>query len=253
MQLNFKKIGQGNPMLILHGVFGSLDNWANIGKKLSSHFSVYLIDQRNHGESQHSDEFTYKAMVEDLKDLMQRESIENPIMIGHSMGGKTVMNFAMKYPDAFDKMIVIDMAPKAYPPQHKDILKALNSISIKTIKTRKEADSQIAGLIHEFGVRQFLLKNMRRIENGFEWKINLPVITKSFENIYENIQNKHPISNPVLFIRGGNSNYILDRDIATITSLFPHSEVKTIVGAGHWVHVENPTALIEMILEFAHE
>ncbi|UII33721.1 alpha/beta fold hydrolase [Fulvivirga ulvae] len=251
MKLNYREIGEGKPLIILHGLFGSSDNWMSVAKELEGHFKMYLIDQRNHGQSPHSDEFNYAAMASDLSEFIEEHRIENPSILGHSMGGKTAMNFAINHADKWDKLIVVDIAPRAYPVHHDTILKGLKSIDVDNLKSRGEADKQLAEYVRDLGTRQFLLKNLaRKSEGGFEWKINLPVIDKNIEAMGEGIQQQLAIEKDVLFIRGENSDYIQDKDNILIVQLFPNSEVKTVKNAGHWVHAEQPEALLEIIREF---
>lgn len=249
--MNFKKIGQGAPIIILHGVFGSSDNWLSIGKVLGEHNTVYLPDLRNHGDSFHDDVFTYEAMVNDLVELIEKEKIQDPIIIGHSMGGKVAMKFAVNHPDLFDKLVVVDIAPRTYRPHHQQILEGLKAIDLSQINSRKEADDILAKYVPEIGVRQFLLKNLGRDENkNFVWKLNLPVIDKNIENVGEGIEEQIAISKPTLFLRGGNSRYIKNEDIINIVAIFPNAEVKTIEGAGHWLHAEKPEEFIEIVRHF---
>lgn len=249
--MNFKKIGEGAPIIILHGVFGSSDNWLSIGKVLGEHNTVYLPDLRNHGDSFHDDVFTYEAMVNDLVEMIEKEKIQDPIIIGHSMGGKVAMKFAVNHPDLFDKLVVVDIAPRAYRPHHQQILEGLKAIDLSQINSRKEADDTLAKYVPEMGVRQFLLKNLSRDEDkNFVWKLNLPVIDKNIENVGEGIEEQIAISKPTLFLRGGNSRYIKNEDIINIVAIFPNAEVKTIEGAGHWLHAEKPEEFIEIVRHF---
>lgn len=251
MQLNYKELGEGKPLIILHGVFGSSDNWLTIGRKLSENRKVYLIDQRNHGDSPHSDEFTYEAMAQDLSQFIKDHSIDNPIIIGHSMGGKTAMYFAVKHPDLFEKLVVVDIAPKAYPVHHQTILEGLSSINLSELKSRGDAEKQLAAYVPEKPVRQFLLKNLTRDENkNFTWKINLPVIKEKIDQVVVGLEPNLSCDKPTLFIRGKNSGYIADEDNITIMNFFPNSEVKTIHGAGHWVHAEKPEEFLNTITDF---
>lgn len=251
MKLYHREIGEGKPLIILHGLFGSSDNWMSIAKELEGHFKMYLVDQRNHGQSPHSDEFNYTAMANDLNEFIEEHGIENPSILGHSMGGKTAMNFAINHADRWDKLIVVDIAPRAYPVHHDTILKGLKSIDVDNLKSRGEADKQLAEYVKDMGTRQFLLKNLaRKSDGGFEWKINLPVIDKKIEAMGEGIEQQLAIEKDVLFIRGEKSDYIQDRDNILIVQLFPNSEVKTVKNAGHWVHAEQPKALLEMVTEF---
>lgn len=250
-KLNFKKLGEGKAVIIMHGVFGSLDNWLTVGKKLAENFEVYLLDLRNHGDSFHDEEFTYEAMANDLAAFIESEKIEDPVIIGHSMGGKVAMKFAVNAPASFDKLIVVDIAPRAYRPHHQEILDGLKSIDLQNLKSRKDADDQLSKHISELGVRQFLLKNLSRDREGnFQWKLNLPVIDANIGNVGEGLEDKLASDKPTLFIRGENSNYISNKDNISIVSFFPNSEIKTVSNAGHWVHAENPDELIGYIEEF---
>ncbi|MEM8568977.1 MAG: alpha/beta fold hydrolase [Bacteroidota bacterium] len=252
MNLFFREMGKGQPLIILHGLFGASDNWISIGKVLSEQFKVYLVDQRNHGQSPHADEFSYPAMAEDLREFIEQHEIDNPIILGHSMGGKTAMQFALENQDAFDKLIVVDIGPKAYPVHHRTILDGLLSINLSTLASRGEADKQLAEYIPELGVRQFLLKNLGRGSSGFKWKINLPVINERIEIIGHGTEGKLLTDKEVLFIRGENSNYILDEDIALINETFPTARLETVENAGHWVHAEKPQVVIDIVSAFTN-
>ncbi|UII28120.1 alpha/beta fold hydrolase [Fulvivirga maritima] len=252
MELNYKVIGEGKPLIILHGVFGSADNWLTIAKELAEHhFKVYLLDQRNHGDSPHIDEFSYQAMADDLHEFIEKHELDKPFILGHSMGGKAAMKFSVNYSDEWEKMIVVDIAPKAYPVHHDKILAGLKSIDLDAIKSRGDADKQLAEHVPDLGTRQFLLKNLARNDSGgYKWKLNLEVIDKNIEAIGEGQEDRLAIEKEVLFIRGGKSDYVKDSDIILITQLFPNAEVKTIAGAGHWVHAEKSKEVIELILDF---
>lgn len=250
MKLNFKKSGSGPPLVILHGLFGSLDNWFSIAKELVEHYTLYLVDQRNHGDSPHAEEWNYAVMVEDLKELMDEEGLEKIYLMGHSMGGKTVMNFALKYPKAVEKLIVADIAPRYYPIHHQSILEGLNSLNLSEIKSRKEADDQLAQYIPELGVRQFLLKSLTRDSDGFVWKINLSVISKNIENVGEALPEGGKYKGPTLFLAGANSNYIQQKDMTDMERFFPNYELEFIANAGHWLHAEQPHAVVEEMRRF---
>ena len=251
MKLNFKKFGEGSPLLILHGLFGSLDNWQTLGKILAEKNTVYLIDLRNHGKSPHSESFSYLDMVKDVAELIEDESLEKVSILGHSMGGKTAMTFAAEFPQYLDKLIVVDIAPKKYAPHHKEIIDALYSLDLSVIKSRREADEIMKQKIAVDGTRLFLLKNLNREkEGGYSWKMNLDLLTNEIEKVIDITPIPFPIQIPTLFIRGGSSGYILDSDFDRIEELFPSSEIETIEGAGHWVHAEKPRELLELITEF---
>ena len=251
MKLNFKKFGEGNPIFILHGLFGSLDNWQTLGKILAENYTVYLVDLRNHGKSPHSDSFSYLDMVNDVAELIEDENLDKVSIIGHSMGGKTAMTFAAEYPQYLEKLIVVDIAPKKYPPHHQEIIDALYSLDLPQLKSRREANELMSKSIKTDGTRLFLLKNLKREkEGGYSWKMNLDMLSKEIEKVIDITPIPFPILIPTLFIRGGESEYILDSDIETIDKLFPSSDIETIDGAGHWVHAEKPKELLELITEF---
>ena len=250
MKLNFKKTGTGKPLVILHGLFGSADNWFSIAKELEKDFTLYLVDQRNHGDSPHSEEWNYEVMVEDLKELIDEEGLDKIYLMGHSMGGKTAMNFAVEYPERVDRLIVADIAPRYYEVHHQTILEGLNSIKLDQIKSRKEADDQLAKYIDEVGIRQFLLKSLGRNSEGFVWKINLPVITENIEEVGEELDSDGKYEGPTLFLGGSNSNYIRQEDIPDILEHFPNYQIEFVQDAGHWLHAEKPEAVIQEVRRF---
>lgn len=250
MKLNYRKVGEGKPLVILHGLFGSADNWFSIARELDKEFTMYLVDQRNHGDSPHDDEWNYEVMVEDLKELLDEEGLEKAYLMGHSMGGKTVMNFALNYPERVEKLIVADIAPRYYPVHHESILEGLNSLDLKAINSRKEADDALANYISEPGIRQFLLKSLGRDADGFAWKINLPVITKNIENVGEALPEGESFDGPTLFLAGANSNYVQQKDLPEMLEFFPNYELEFVQNAGHWLHAEQPHAVVEEIRKF---
>ncbi len=251
MELNYKKLGEGKALIILHGLFGTLDNWMTLAKALSEHYTVYLVDQRNHGLSPHSDTFNYDAMADDLVEFIKTHHIDQPSIIGHSMGGKTAMTFALQHPDMWDHLVVVDIAPKAYPVHHQQIIDALKSLPVASITSRNEADEMLARDITDFGQRQFLLKNLqRKKEGGFEWKMNLEVIEKNIDEIGKGVENPLTTAKKVMFVRGGNSHYVKDDDYILINQLFPNARIETIQEAGHWVHAEKPDELLALLQDF---
>ncbi len=251
MELNYKEFGQGDPIIILHGMFGTLDNWQTIAKQLAETNTVYIIDQRNHGRSPHTDEMDYVLMAEDLKNFMEANWIYSAIIIGHSMGGKTAMQFALEYPDMVEKLIVVDIAPKAYEGGHALIFEALFSVDINALESRKEADVILQEKIPDFGVRQFLLKNLsRNKKGGYQWKMNLNAIYNAYSTILGNVSGDIPVDVPTLFIRGGKSDYILDTDEALLKEYFSDSTLSTVENAGHWVHAETPKELLNLVKNF---
>lgn len=255
IKLNYKQYGtSGRHIIILHGLFGTLDNWQTISRELGDRYIVTAFDLRNHGRSPHSDEFSVSVMASDVYEMMQELRIPSAVIIGHSMGGKVAMVFSMAYPAVTDGMVSIDMAPKQYMRGHDDIFEALERVDLN-VGSRKEVDDVLAQGIADYGTRQFLMKNLsRRYDgNGFEWKMNLPVIKANYEDIIDPIDTYNVYEGPALFIRGGKSNYILDEDKIHIKKLFPYAEFLTIEDAGHWVHADKPQDTYNAIAEFADE
>jgi len=239
-------------VLILHGVFGSSDNWLTVSKKIAStEHTVYLIDQRNHGRSPHSDRLDYPSMAADLREFIEEENIQNPILMGHSMGGKTVMEYVVRWPGEVKKLVVIDIAPKAYAVHHTRLLEGLSSISLPDLTSRQEADEILSGFEPSPGVRQFLLKNLFKNErHAFEWRFNLPVLKTDMPLIGKAITTERPLTLPTLFIRGAKSDYILDNDWSEIKKMFPEATLVTIPDAGHWVQAEQPALFLEAVSEW---
>ncbi|WP_031525612.1 alpha/beta fold hydrolase [Dyadobacter crusticola] len=256
MQLNFKQVGEhGKPVIILHGVFGLLDNWSGISKTIAEQgYRVYLVDQRNHGRSPHAGPLDFPTFAADLKEFIEEHSLENPILIGHSMGGKTVMQYAVTYPGTYEGLVVVDIGPKGYPIHHARILEGLNAIPVDQIESRNEADEILSEYEPILAVRQFLLKNLyRKDEGGFAWRFNLPLLTTDMSNVGEEIRYESPIQGPVLFIRGEKSNYIQDGDFAGIQEMFPEARFETIADAGHWVQAEKPQEFVAAVTRFFDE
>ncbi|MGB0524232.1 MAG: alpha/beta fold hydrolase [Flammeovirgaceae bacterium] len=254
MDLHYKKIGDtGQPLIILHGVFGSSDNWMTLGRKFAESHQVYLVDNRDHGRSPHTNEFTYDAMKEDLRRFIENQEIENPIITGHSMGGKVSMLFALQYPELYDKLVVVDIAARSYPIHHGDILDGLNAIDTSAISSRKEADALLAASEPNFAVRQFLLKNLYRDkEKGFQWRFNLDAITNGIENISIEIAGDQPNYKPTLFMRGLKSHYVADEDKPHLAQLFPQAQFLDFEDAGHWIHAEKPLAFYNAVMDFVN-
>lgn len=249
--LNYKELGQGHPILILHGLFGTLDNWQTIAKYLAEDFSVYMLDLRNHGRSPHLDDMNYALMAEDVRQFMEAHWLHEAYVMGHSMGGKVAMQLALDNPDMVEKLIVVDIAPRTYSGSHYEIFAALLSLDLAHISDRAEAEAHLYQYEKDPGVVQFLMKNLsRKKEGGFEWKMNLPVIHQHYPEILANITGEHPFEHPALFIRGARSRHIQDSDLPEIQRLFPAAQIETIADAGHWVHADQPAALLEQVKRF---
>lgn len=250
MKLHYREMGEGQPMVILHGLFGFSDNWQTHAKKLAEYYRIILVDLRNHGHSEWSDAFSYDLMAEDIKELFDDLGLRKVILVGHSMGGKVAMLFAQKYDEYLEKLIVVDIGVKAYPMHHQHILAGMHAIDLEKIKVRSEAEAILKEHIDSDGVRQFLLKNLYWKEKGqLAWRMNLSVLEREMENILSALPEKE-VMLPTLFIRGELSNYILDEDFDHIEELFPDSDLITINGAGHWVHAEAPDEFMDAVLGF---
>jgi len=250
--LHANREGSGTPFLILHGFLGMGDNWKTLGNRFAENgFEVHMIDQRNHGRSFHDDKFGYEVMAEDLKYYCDYNNLKNVILLGHSMGGKTAMLFATKYPEYVSKLIVADIAPKDYPQHHQDILKGLSSLDFKAMDSRGDADDQLKKYISSRGIRQFLLKNLYRIgQDDFALRINLPVLIKHIEEVGKALPEDAIYTGDVLFMRGERSGYIEDMDMLQIHNHFPKAKLVTIPKSGHWLHAENPEAFFEEAMPF---
>lgn len=249
--LFYKTFGEGQPLLILHGLFGSSDNWTTLAKQFAETNQVWLIDQRNHGRSFHCDEFDYWAMSDDLLELIEENELENIILLGHSMGGKTAMTFTQQHPEYINKLIVADIGPKQYPIHHQTILKGLNALNFDEIKSRKESEEVLSDYISDASTRQFLLKNLYWEIPGkkLNWRFNLHVLSREIHNIVEGLP-RQIVETKTLFIRGLKSDYILDEDIKDIKSQFINSEIKSIENAGHWLHAEAPETFKKIVTDF---
>lgn len=251
MDLNFKTFGSGPPVIILHGLFGTLDNWQTVARQLSENFTVFILDLRNHGRSPHAPQHDYPAMAEDLRAFMEHHWMYKAHIIGHSMGGKAAMYFALHHPDWVEKLVVVDIAPKKYPRGHDTILKALLSVDLAQARERSDVETTLSTYIDDPGVRLFLMKNLsRKPEGGFEWKMNLPVLNDQYENILVEMTTDAPFENPALFVRGERSDYVLEEDLPLIKKLFPSATLVTVPDAGHWVHAEQPAVLLKILHGF---
>jgi esterase len=251
MNLFFRKYGSGNPLLILHGLFGLSDNWNTLAKQFSEHgLEVYTLDLRNHGLSPHSEDWDYSVMAADIAELIDELGLSDCILLGHSMGGMVAMQVALHFPQKIARLIVLDMAPKVYPPPHDGVLEGLLAVDLKVIKTRKEADKVLSGYIKDEGTKQFLLKNLYwKDDTTLAWRFNLPVLAKKREVVGIPFDSSSSVSNvPALFIKGEKSDYILDSDHQLIKRIFPNARFISIPNAGHWVHAEQPKLFFEAVL-----
>jgi len=250
MILFHRAYGEGQPLVILHGLFGQSDNWTTLARAWSNRFKVIVIDQRNHGQSQHDAAFSYEAMADDLAETLDALNLDLVQLLGHSMGGKTAMFFAQNHPQRISKLIVADIAPRYYAPHHSEIISALKSLPVEMLKDRNSADAELAKGIPDFGTRQFLLKNLYRNDSGgFSWRFNLEAICSHILEVGKALPDS-PVAVPALFVRGAKSSYITDQDEIEIARQFKHAQFETISNAGHWLHAEQPEAFSKVVLEF---
>ncbi|XCF06903.1 alpha/beta fold hydrolase [Tamlana crocina] len=252
MVLHSNIIGEGKPFVILHGFLGMSDNWKTLGGQFSElGFEVHLVDQRNHGRSFHSDQFSYELLAEDLKNYCETNKLEDIVLLGHSMGGKTAMLFSALYPELVSKLLVADISPRFYPVHHDTILNGLSQLDFSEIKSRGQADKVLSEYVSDFGTRQFLLKNLYWVEKGqLGLRINLEVLKNEVAEVGESLPAHATFEKDTLFLRGDRSEYIGVDDENIIKSHFPNSEIVTIANSGHWLHAENPKDFFEAVERF---
>ena len=256
--LNYRITGEGSPLILLHGLFGSLDNLGGIARRLEDQWQIHALDERNHGSSPHTETMDYPAMAKDVIAYMDSQGIEKASLLGHSMGGKVAMQVALQAPERVDKLIVADIAPVSYKPRHDAILEGLTGIDLTGVRSRQDADKLMAGFVGEPGVRQFLLKNLERIpreqqEEGaatFRWRLNLPVIDACYENLARAPEGEGPFPGPVLFLKGADSAYIQEKHRDDIQRLFPQAQLRIIQDTGHWLHAEKADTFAALCRRF---
>ncbi len=268
MHLFYRHEGTGFPIVIVHGLYGSSDNWLTVAKKLSAEYQVFSVDQRNHGRSPNSDDHSYESLRNDLAEFFDEHHLEKAVVMGHSMGGKTAMSFAADYPERVEKLIIVDIAPKDYfllndESQyylHNHILLAMLGIDFTKIESRKQVEISLLEQIGHPEIVQFLLKNVHRNKetHQFEWRLNVPVLYDNLDEIIKGVnarwfEDRLPIFDyPVLFIKGALSNYILPEDYPSIRRIYPEAKIVEIPDAGHWLHAEQPQLFMEAIWNFLH-
>jgi esterase len=261
MELFYRTVGEGQPLVILHGLYGASDNWHTIAGKLSDKFKVVIPDLRNHGQSPHDDEMDFKVMSEDVTGLLDRLNIQKCILLGHSMGGKLAMQIALGHAHRVEKLVVVDVAPRSYLSAyskhyefHKQVIGKMKSLDIHRLQSRQEAEEKLMEAAGSIQVVQFLLKNLKsKKEGGYEWKLNMDAIHRSLHKLIDGLgdgQGKVTLQTPALFIKGALSDYIEEGDMAQIKEIFPQSRIETVEGTGHWVHAEKMDAFLEILLNF---
>ena len=251
MNLHFEAVGEGRPLIILHGLLGSADNWRSMSRRLGAHYQVFAVDLRNHGRSPHSDIFDYDVMVADLREFVEQQALTRIMLLGHSIGGKVAMQFAIDYSEQVDSLVIVDIGPKPYEPSQRYILEALRSLDLTRCKSFADVDAALAAEVSGESLRQFLLKNLARDENGrLRWKVHLEAIDRNYDKLARGLAPGRTFDKPTLFIRGGRSNYIEDDDALLIRQIFPRAEIATLPEAGHWVHVDAPEEFFQTVLNF---
>ncbi len=267
MKLFFRQLGAGYPLVILHGLYGSSDNWISVGRALSDKYEVFLIDQRNHGQSPHSPSHTYEDLSQDLLQFLDDHNLEQPIIVGHSMGGKVAMQFASTYPHRVKGLVVVDILPSSYRKdlgvgleqenQHAKILSSLLMLPIGSATSRDDLDTAFAQNIKDDRVRQFLLKSVKRSHTGgFQWQLNVEGLSQNLPALMNSVLpegGQQPLHVPTLFLRGEKSPYVHTEGVKKISSWFENYQIKTIANAGHWVHAENPQDLMAELNRFANK
>ncbi|MFO8099210.1 MAG: alpha/beta fold hydrolase [Salinibacter sp.] len=253
MKLHYKKYGtDGPPLLVLHGLLGARGNWHTLcSTAFQDVATVYAVDQRNHGRSPHTDRIDYPTMAADVRSFLSRHDLGAAALLGHSMGGKTAMQTALRYPERVERLIVVDMAPGAYPPQHEEVLAALARIDPTEYDSREAIDDELATDVPSWPIRQFLLKNLHYDGTQYTWQMNLEAIRAHYDDILAPVQAQGgSYDGPALFVRGGDSDYVGEDDRSDIHSLFPNARIETIDGAGHWVHADAPDVLAGLVTDF---
>jgi esterase len=250
--LHHRILGEGPALIILHGLFGSLNNWQTLARRFAAGRAVHLLDQRNHGRSPHDARHDYALLGADLLEYMDQQGLRDATLLGHSMGGKVAMQAALVAPGRVDRLIVVDIAPRAYDPAHDDLMEALASLDLSSCATREEADARL--LVPDATVRQFLLTNLKRDDAGrLGWRMNLPALREQYPHLLQAVTGPAPYPGPALFVAGGTSAYIQSGDEAGIRALFPLARIVTIQGAGHWVHAARPEEFAREVEHFLAE
>ena len=252
MILHSRIEGSGTPLLIIHGFLGMSDNWKSFSPLYAAQgFQVHLLDLINHGKSFHSTDFSYDLMAQDVLEYCKAHQLKKTAIIGHSMGGKVAMLFATRYPEMVEKLIIADIGPKYYPPHHQDILAGLNAVDFSKKPSRSDVEETLYPYIPDFGTRQFLMKNLYWIQpDQLAFRFNLEVFNANIEVIGAALPEDSIFEKPTLFIRGGNSKYILEADLPKMEKNFPNFKLATIPGVGHWLHAENPKMFFEETAHF---
>lgn len=249
--LNYREYGEGQPVFILHGLLGMMDNWHSFAKELGESYRVITLDQRNHGRSFHSGQFDYRLLAADLRKLMDEMAVSKAHIIGHSMGGKALMQFLADYPDYADRSIVVDIAARNYRGGHENIFRALLDIDLSEVDSRQDVQGKLMTALDDLGVVLFLMKNLSRHPDGYyQWKANITALWENYDAILTSVEPPAPVKKPVLFVSGDSSGYIQESDRADLARLFPDARFQTIEDAGHWVHADQKDKLLVTVRAF---
>lgn len=260
MNLHFKELGQPHaaapPLVMLHGLFGSSDNWLGVAPKLAQNARVFLVDLRNHGLSPHSDDMTFALMADDIAEFLDARQLNRARVLGHSLGGKVAMQFALTFPARLDRLVVVDIAPRAYAPEHESLFKALLALDLKQYHSRTQIEESLAPAIPDLTLRRFLLKNLKSSSSSsssmrsFDWRIPLNSLFASYPKLCEALTFPNTFPGPMLFLRGGQSPYVSDADAPLIHQFFPQAAIETIPTARHWVHADAPDEFVKRVSDF---
>jgi pimeloyl-ACP methyl ester carboxylesterase len=254
MELHYKAYGEpsSKSIIILHGLFGLGDNWVSIARKLSSQYYVVVPDHRNHGLSPHTNDFSLSLMASDVKMLMESLGLSKPVVLGHSMGGKVAMHFALEYPDLISGLIVADISTKEsyVRPEHQQIIDQFSELPLDSFSSLQEIQNHLITHLPSPKLAFMVLKNIKRKGDTFLWKLNVQGILNNISSIMQSIESDESYMNAVSFIKGGDSDYILEEDVAELQKNFPFAEVKTIKKASHWLHADNPEAFLMYVNEY---
>jgi len=250
MQLNYQRSGQGEPLILVHGLFGSLENLGMIKRHMQAFFDVISVDLPDHGQSFYTQQFSYQEYAQSILSLMDTLDLAKANILGHSLGGKIAMYLALNHPNRVNKLVVADIAPVAYSPRHQAVLAGLNAVNLNQITDRKQAERQMSEFIQEPGVRQFLLKSLSKSDNGWKWAFNLALLQRDYGLLSQAISSDKAFTGSTLFVKGANSDYLLAEHQPIIQALFPHSKARVIANTGHWLHAEKPAAFNQAVAQF---
>ncbi len=252
LPLHYRSLGRGAPLIMLHGLYGSGNNWKRIASALEDHHASHLVDLRNHGQSPHHRDVGYTAMAADLLTLMDELELEQADVLGHSMGGKVAMTLALLHPERIRRLVVADVAPVTYPNsgEHERLLGALQGMDLQQLGSRRGADHDLEAEIPSAGIRQFLLTNLEKRDGEWHWRIPLQILRDGLETIrgFPDLPGTYP--GPTLFLHGEQSGYVLEEHHAAIRSRFPEARLQCMEGCGHWLHAENPDGFVAAVSAF---